>query len=148
MKKLISLSDIVCLMLSVLACAAVVFGVMSVSVSAESIVYLQVGDTYTIKTGMILGSDEMLDANWYVTNPSGITAVKISGKSYDTADCTIKALASSGGQVVTVKVEYQQYLGEPYLSLSTATNYYKFIVTEEGEEETNVLGSGTTLDVN
>ncbi len=134
--------------LPALICTAIVFGGICVPAYAESVVSLTVGDTYTIETGFTLGTDEMLDANWYVTNPSGITAVKISGKSYDTADCTIKAVASSGGQVVTVRVEYQQYLGYPYTDLSTAVSYYKFIVYDEDEVQSDIIGSGTTLDVN
>ncbi len=142
MRRILSVLLAICLVLP----SAVISG--SVSVAAETVISLTVGETYTIETGLTLGSDEMLDANWYVTNPSGVTALKISGKSYDTADCTVKAVASSGGQVVTVRVEYQQYLGYPYTDLSTAVSYYKFIVYDEDEIQTDIIGSGTTLDVN
>jgi len=93
---------------------------------------LTVGNEYTIFTDKILGSNECLDANWYVKGNSA-NYIEICGQNYDTVTPKIKAISASNDQLVILTLERQ--MAEPglYLGLLTGSEYYFFKVEGAGE---------------
>lgn len=120
MKKVVSL-----ILLCALVCSLWVPTAHAQPTPERKIIYLNVGDTYTIDTGRTIGTDELLYANWYSSDPS---ILEIVGQNYDKDKSDVRALASSGGETVTVRVEFAENLGYPWLEPVKGVFVYLFVI--------------------
>ena len=124
MKRYISL-----LLLCVLTvCWALIPTAYAEPTPERQIIYLDVGDTYTIDTGRTIGTPELLFANWYSSDSSKLSIV---GQNYNKDKCDVKARASSGGKTITIRVEFEEDLGDPWLEPAGGTLLYLFVIRGE-----------------
>lgn len=98
------------------------------STPERKIIYLAVGDTYTIDTGRTIGSNEMLKANWYSSDSSKL---KIVGDNYGKDKSDVRAVASSGGKIIIISVEIEEYWGFPWTDLIPGKLEYFFVILGE-----------------
>ena len=100
MKKIISL-----LLICVLVCSVLLPTAYAEPTPERKVIYLDVGDTYTIDTGRSMGISDLLYANWYSSDSSKL---RIVGDNYGKAKSDVYAAASSGGEIVTIQVEFAE----------------------------------------
>lgn len=115
----------------VLVCAALIPTAYAEPTPERKIIYLDVDDTFTIDTGRTIGSDDLLYANWYSSDSSKLAIV---GQNYDKDTCDVRALASSGGKTVTVRVEFAENLGDPWLEPVKGVLVYLFVIRGEAPQ--------------
>ena len=94
-------------------------------------IYLNVGDTYTIETGRTIGTDEMLNANWYSSDSSKL---RIVGSNYNKDTSDVRAVASSGGEIIIISVEFEEYWGYPWTDLIPGRFEYYFVILGEAPQ--------------
>ena len=123
MKKLLSM-----LFVCILICPALIPTAYAEPTPERKTIYLNVGDRYTIETGRTIGSDDFLNANWYSSDPSKLEIV---GQNFNKDTSDVRALASSGGKIVTIRVEFEEYWGDPWLELIPGTFIYYFVIRGE-----------------
>ena len=126
MKKIASL-----LLLCVMVCSAWIPTAYAEPTPERKIIYLNVGERFTIETGRTIGSDDFLSANWYSSDSSKLEIV---GQNYNKDTSDVRALASSGGEIVTIRVEFEEYWGDPWLELIPGTFLYYFVIRGEAPQ--------------
>ena len=138
MKKFVSL-----LLICALVCSVWMPMAYAEPTPERTTIYLNVGDTYTIDTGRTIGSADFLYANWYSSDSSKL---KIVGQNYNKDKCDVTALASSSGKTITIRVEFAEDWGDPWLEPVKGVLVYLFVIRGETPQSISLPPTAAITD--